>query len=133
MGCAAHLEHELPLPHNEELERRVFDKINPMDRNEPLLNEEERLVVYPIKHKQFFDEYKKQLGCLWTVEEIDLSKDHKDWEKLNEEERHFIKYVLGFFAASDGIVNMNIGERFLKDVKILEAQISACKPFWFSE
>jgi ribonucleotide reductase beta subunit family protein with ferritin-like domain len=109
-----------------EEEKRQFEleKINPMDKDEPLLNEEERLVVYPIKHKQFFDEYKKQLGCLWTVEEIDLSKDHKDWEKLNDDERHFIKYVLGFFAASDGIVNMNIGERFLKDVKILEAQMA---------
>ena len=109
-----------------EEEKRQFklEKIHPMDKDEPLLNEEERLVVYPIKNKQFFDEYKKQLGSLWTVEEIDLSKDHKDWEKLNDDERHFIKYVLGFFAASDGIVNMNIGERFLKDVKILEAQMA---------
>jgi ribonucleotide reductase beta subunit family protein with ferritin-like domain len=109
-----------------EEEKRQYEigKNNILDKDEPLLNEEERLVVYPIKHKQFFDEYKKQLGCLWTVEEIDLSKDHKDWNKLNDDERHFVKYILGFFAASDGIVNMNIGERFLKDVKILEAQMA---------
>ena len=93
------------------------------------MNEEERLVVYPIKHKQFFDEYKKQLGCLWTVEEVDLSKDHKDWDKLNEDEQHFIKYILGFFAASDGIVNMNIGERFLRDVKILEERYNLIDKF----
>ena len=108
----------------EEEKRQYENNKNNLDLDEPLLNEEERLVVYPIKHKQFFDEYKKQLGCLWTVEEIDLSKDHKDWNKLNDDERHFIKYVLGFFAASDGIVNMNIGERFLKDVKILEVQMA---------
>jgi len=94
-----------------------------IEKNEPILNEEQRLVLYPIKHKEIFDMYKKQQKCFWTADEIDLSKDHKDWEKLKDEEKHFIKNILGFFAASDGIVNMNLLDRFLSDVKILEAQM----------
>ena len=92
--------------------------------NEYLLNEEEkRLVLHPIKNQVLFDLYKKQQKCFWTAEEIDFSKDIKDWEKLKTEEKHFIKHVLAFFAASDTIVNINLLERFLTDVKVLEAQI----------
>ena len=92
--------------------------------NEYLLNEEQkRLVLHPIKNQVLFDLYKKQQKCFWTAEEIDFSKDIKDWEKLKTEERHFIKHVLAFFAASDTIVNINLLERFLTDVKVLEAQI----------
>ena len=87
------------------------------------LNEECRLVVYPIKHEKIWEMYKKQQKCFWTADEIDFSKDYSDWEKLNENEKHFVKHILGFFAASDGIVNINLLERFLKDVNILEAQI----------
>jgi ribonucleotide reductase beta subunit family protein with ferritin-like domain len=97
--------------------------IQDLEKNEALLKEDSRLVLYPIRHTKIFEMYKKQQKCFWTADEIDFSKDHKDWEKLTSDERHFIKYVLGFFAASDGIVNINLIDRFLKDVKILEAQI----------
>ena len=97
--------------------------IQDLEKNEALLKEESRLVLYPIRHDKIFEMYKKQQKCFWTADELDFSKDHKDWEKLTSDERHFIKYVLGFFAASDGIVNINLLDRFLKDVKILEAQI----------
>ena len=97
--------------------------IQELEKNEALLKEESRLVLYPIRHDKIFEMYKIQQKCFWTADELDFSKDHKDWEKLTFDERHFIKYVLGFFAASDGIVNINLIDRFLKDVKILEAQI----------
>ena len=87
-----------------------------------LSQEESRFTLYPIQHFDIWQSYKTQQAAFWTVEEIDLSKDLDDWEKLNENEKHFIKYVLGFFAASDGIVNLNLLERFTKDVCILEAQ-----------
>ena len=60
--------------------------------------------------------YKKHMACFWTAEEIDLSSDRKDWEKLNKNEKHFVKYILAFFAASDGIIIENLGTRFLKEV-----------------
>jgi len=60
--------------------------------------------------------YKKELACFWTVDEIDLQTDLKDWEKLNNDEKHFIKYVLAFFAASDGIVLENLAERFMTEI-----------------
>ena len=85
--------------------------------------DQSRLVVYPIKHKTVWDMYKRQQSCFWTVEEIDFSKDYKDWLKLTDNEQHFIKYVLGFFAASDGIVNLNLLERFMKETTVLEVQI----------
>jgi ribonucleoside-diphosphate reductase subunit M2 len=66
--------------------------------------------------------YKKALASIWTVEELDLSKDHNDWEKLNENERYFIEHILAFFAASDGIVNENLVERFCKDIQVPEAK-----------
>lgn len=94
-----------------------------LEQNEALLKEDQRLVLYPIRHDKIWEMYKKQQKCFWTADEIDFSKDHKDWETLNADERHFIKYVLGFFAASDGIVNINLLDRFLKDVKVLEAQM----------
>ena len=63
--------------------------------------------------------YKKQQKCFWTAEEIDFSKDSKDWNTLTSDEQHFIKYILAFFAASDNIVNINLQERFLNDVQNL--------------
>src|SRR5215471_13147863 len=67
--------------------------------------------------------YKKAQASFWTVEEIDLSKDHWDWNiRLNDNERHFISYVLAFFAASDGIVNENLVERFSNEVQVAEAR-----------
>ena len=92
-------------------------------QNEEFIEDPSRLVVYPIKHHKIWEMYKIQQKCFWTVEEIDFSKDYLDYVKLNENEQHFVKYVLGFFAASDGIVNLNLLERFLKDIDITEAQI----------
>ena len=91
--------------------------------SEILLNEEEkRYVIFPIKHNDIWKEYKKAVSNIWTVEEIDLAKDIDDYSNLNSNEKYFIDTVLAFFAASDGIVNENLVERFCKDVKILEAK-----------
>ena len=93
--------------------------------DEPLLNEDNsRLTVYPIKHPDIFQFYKTQRANAWQVEELDLSQDKGDYEKLNGDEKHFIKYILAFFAASDTLVNMNLLERFSREVKILEAQMA---------
>ena len=90
---------------------------------EPLLIENEsRFVLFPIKYDKIWSEYKKQVSCFWTSEEIDLSKDLNDWEKLTEKERYFIKHILAFFAGSDGIVLENLGKRFLSEIQIPEAR-----------
>ena len=90
---------------------------------EPLLREEEnRYVIFPIKHDDFWKMYKRAEANFWTSEELDLSKDHSDWEKLTSDEQYYIKHILAFFAASDGIVNENLVERFCQEVKILEAK-----------
>lgn len=90
---------------------------------EPLLIENEsRFVLFPIKYDKIWGEYKKQVSCFWTSEEIDLSKDLNDWEKLTEKERYFIKHILAFFAGSDGIVLENLGKRFLSEIQIPEAR-----------
>ena len=92
------------------------------DNNEVLLNpENNRLTIYPIKFESIWEAYKIQQAAFWTAEEIDFSKDYNDMMKLNENEQYFIKMVLAFFAASDTIVNINLSERFQKDVKIREA------------
>lgn len=84
--------------------------------------EEKRYVIFPIRHPKIWEMYKKQEQCFWVAEEVDLSKDISDWERLTENERHFITHVLAFFAASDGIVNENLGERFSTEVQVLEAK-----------
>ena len=95
------------------------------DKYEPILMEENRrFTVYPIKYPRVWEMYKKQLACFWKTEEIDFSTDKDDFEELNDHEQHFLKMILAFFAASDGIVNFNLAERFTKDVKIMEAQIA---------
>jgi len=94
-----------------------------MSGQEILLSEEEkRYVIFPIKHEPFWEMYKKAQANFWTAEELDLSKDMKDYIELTDDERHFINNVLAFFAASDGIVNENLVERFCNDVQILEAK-----------
>ena len=94
-----------------------------MDKKEILLSEEEnRYVIFPIKHDPFWKMYKQAEANFWTSEELDLSKDLSDWQKLNEQEKYYIKHILAFFAASDGIVNENLVERFCQEVKILEAK-----------
>ncbi len=93
-------------------------------QNEPILVEnKDRFVLFPIKHKEMWDMYKKAEASFWTAEEIDLSSDQTDWDnKLNKDERYFIKNVLAFFAASDGIVNENLAVNFLKEVQYPEAR-----------
>jgi ribonucleotide reductase beta subunit family protein with ferritin-like domain len=94
-----------------------------MDKKEILLSEEEnRYVIFPIKHDPFWKMYKQAEANFWTSEELDLSKDLADWQKLTEQEQYYIKHILAFFAASDGIVNENLVERFCQEVKILEAK-----------
>ncbi|MDD0852856.1 ribonucleotide-diphosphate reductase subunit beta [Halobacteriovorax sp. GB3] len=83
---------------------------------------EDRFVIFPIQYHQIWDMYKKHMAVFWTAEEIDLAPDLTDWEKLNDNERHFISHVLAFFAASDGIVNENLAQRFYNDVQIPEAR-----------
>ena len=91
--------------------------------NEPLLTEDEsRFVMFPIKHDDVWSMYKKQVDCFWRAEEVDLSKDMTCWEKLNNDEKHFIKHVIAFFAASDGIVLENLGMRFMSEVQTSEAR-----------
>ena len=95
--------------------------------NEPLLDEKaddtSRFVLFPIKHDDIWDFYKKTEASFWTAEEIDLHQDLSDWaNKLNDNERHFIKHVLAFFAASDGIVNENLAENMINEVQYTEAK-----------
>jgi ribonucleoside-diphosphate reductase beta chain len=99
-------------------ERENFDGL------EPILKENKnRFVLFPIQHNDIWDFYKKSQASFWTAEEIDLAPDLVDWEaKLNDDERHFIKHVLAFFAASDGIVNENLAENFLSEVQYTEAK-----------
>jgi len=80
-------------------------------------------VIFPIKHHDIWEWYKKMEASFWTAEEIDLSQDINDWNnKLNDEERYFIKHILAFFAASDGIVNENLAENFVNEVQYAEAK-----------
>lgn len=92
--------------------------------NEPILKEnKDRFVLFPIKHKEIWEMYKKAEASFWTAEEIDLAQDLQDWNnKLNDDERHFVKHVLAFFAASDGIVNENLAINFINDVQYPEAR-----------
>lgn len=93
--------------------------------DEPLLdNNNYSMTVYPIKYPVIWNSYKLQQAAFWTAEEIDFSNDYNDFSKLSSNEQHFIKMVLGFFAASDTIVNINLGERFTKDVQIREAIVA---------
>ena len=94
-----------------------------MGDSELLLSEEEnRYVIFPIKYDDIWKMYKKAMANFWTPEELDLSKDYDDFLTLTDNERHFIEHVLAFFAASDGIVNENLVERFCNEVQLLEAK-----------
>lgn len=97
---------------------------NNVKNDEPILKENpNRFVLFPIQHNDIWEFYKKSEASFWTAEEIDLAQDIMDWEnKLNNDERHFIKHVLAFFAASDGIVNENLAENFLSEVQYTEAK-----------
>lgn len=90
---------------------------------EPLLVEDEsRYVMFPIQDQSIWDMYKKQVDCFWRAEEIDLSKDLASWETLTDDEKYFIKMIIAFFAASDGIVLENLGVRFMTEVQLAEAR-----------
>lgn len=90
---------------------------------EPLLKEnEDRYVMFPIQDQEIYKMYKKQVDLFWRPEEIDLSKDIRDWNTLNSDEQYFISMILAFFAASDGIVLENLGMRFMSEVQLSEAK-----------
>jgi ribonucleoside-diphosphate reductase beta chain len=90
---------------------------------EPILAENpDRFVILPINYAEVWKMYKTSVASFWTAEEVDLTQDLTDWEKLNDDERHFIKHVLAFFAASDGIVNENLVLNFMREVQIPEAR-----------
>lgn len=100
-------------------ERRAMFKVE----LEPLLKENpRRFVIFPIEYHDIWAMYKKAEASFWNAEEVDLSKDRADWEKLTKDEKHFISHVLAFFAASDGIVNENLVERFSQEVQVTEAR-----------
>ena len=92
-------------------------------QQEPILQENKnRFVIFPIQHDDIWQWYKKQEASFWTAEEIDLHQDVVDWKKLNDDERYFLKHILAFFAASDGIVNENLAENFVNEVQYSEAK-----------
>lgn len=94
-----------------------------MEKEELLLKEnKDRFVILPINYPAIWEHYKRHEASFWTAEEIDLSADLKDWNGLNEGERHFISHILAFFAASDGIVNENLAVNFMSEVQLPEAR-----------
>ncbi|EGY15477.1 Ribonucleoside-diphosphate reductase small chain like protein [Verticillium longisporum] len=102
----------------------VAPGIKDFEADEPLLRENgQRFVLFPIKYHEIWQMYKKAEASFWTAEEIDLSKDLHDWNnKINDDEKYFISHILAFFAASDGIVNENLVERFSAEVQVPEAR-----------
>jgi ribonucleoside-diphosphate reductase subunit M2 len=91
---------------------------------EPILDQESRrFTLFPITYENLWELYKKQLASFWKAEEIDFSKDRDDFETLSKDEQHYIKRILGFFAASDGIVNFNLATRFLNELVPMEATV----------
>jgi ribonucleotide reductase beta subunit family protein with ferritin-like domain len=102
---------------------RASAEYRELEKTDPLLMENpRRWVLLPIQYPEVYEMYKKHEASFWTAEEIDLSQDNKDWEKLGVEEQHFIKHILAFFAASDGIVLENLASRFTTEVQIPEAR-----------
>ena len=90
---------------------------------EPILQQSDNFCLFPIKHDDIWSMYMKSIDCFWRTEEIDLSKDLNDWNnKLDQNERYFIKMILAFFASSDGLVNCNLGERFFNEIGLQEAK-----------
>jgi len=102
---------------------RVSQEFVELEKSDPLLAENpQRWVMFPIQHSDIWEMYKKHEASFWTAEEVDLSQDNKDWEALSDSERHFIKHILAFFAASDGIVLENLAAQFSSDVQVPEAR-----------
>ena len=91
--------------------------------SEVLLEEnKDRFVLLPIKYPKVWEMYKRHEASFWTAEEVDLHADMKDWERLSADEKHFVKHILAFFAASDGIVNENLAVNFMNEVQLPEAR-----------
>jgi len=102
---------------------RVSKEFKELEKNDALLKENpRRWVMFPIQYPEVYEMYKKHEASFWTAEEIDLAQDNKDWENLADKERHFIKHILAFFAASDGIVNENLAGNFSTEIQIPEAR-----------
>jgi len=102
---------------------RVTLQWKELEKTDPLLMENpHRFVMFPIQYPQVWEMYKKHEASFWTAEEIDLSQDNKDWDTLSSNEQHFVKHVLAFFAASDGIVLENLAGQFSLEVQIPEAR-----------
>jgi len=100
-----------------------LDIMTSVKTTEPILEStDDRFVMFPLQYNDVWDLYKKQVDCFWRAEEVDLSRDLADWEKLKPDEKKFISMVLAFFAASDGIVLENLAVRFMGDVQIAEAR-----------
>ncbi|KAF8913791.1 ribonucleotide reductase [Gymnopilus junonius] len=108
----------------DDFQRRFVGEVDLPESEEPLLKESRRrFVLFPIQYHEIWQMYKKAEASFWTAEEMDLSKDIHDWtNRLNDNERHFISHVLAFFAASDGIVNENLLERFSNEIQVAEAR-----------
>ncbi|KAL8680399.1 MAG: hypothetical protein Q9186_003428 [Xanthomendoza sp. 1 TL-2023] len=130
------IKHELPATDSLDLKKPNVDLCKPDEKpvvapgikaeeaDEPLLQDNpQRFVLFPIKYHEIWQMYKKAEASFWTAEEIDLSKDLHDWNnRINDDEKYFISHILAFFAASDGIVNENLVERFSGEVQIPEAR-----------
>ena len=90
----------------------VTEELKKLQEEEPLLIENKhRWVMFPLQYPEIWEMYKKHEASFWTAEEIDLAQDMRDWDGLSNDEQHFIKHVLAFFAASDGIVNENLSRK----------------------
>jgi len=102
---------------------RISAEFRELEKSDPLLVENpRRWVMFPIQYPQVWEMYKKHEASFWTAEEIDLSQDNKDWDTLSTNEQHFIKHILAFFAASDGIVLENLSGAFAVEVQLPEAR-----------
>ena len=98
----------------------AFSKMLPVE--EILQEDDGRLTIFPVKYPQVWEMYQKAVSTFWVPEEIDFSRDIDDWNGLTDNEQFFIKHILAFFGSSDTIVNMNIEDRFIKEVKMMEAK-----------
>ena len=110
-----------PITH---IHEQAIAKRHKREMDEPLLKENpDRYVIFPIQHSDMWGMYNDHVSVFWTIQEVDLSKDSVDWKKLTDNERHFLKRILGFFAGSDGIVMENLAQRFMTEVQVPEARM----------
>jgi len=102
---------------------RISAELRELEKSDPLLQENpRRWVLFPIQYPSVYEMYKKHEASFWTAEEIDLAQDGKDWDTLTDKEQHFVKHILAFFAASDGIVLENLASRFFSEIQVPEAR-----------